>query len=49
MGFLKADMCLKSSHGVLKFGYFDFLLGGIERWVITITFVDVNNFEIHFD
>ena len=33
MGFLKADMSLKSSHGVLKFGYFDFLLGGIERWV----------------
>ena len=35
MGFLKADMSLKSSHGVLKFGYFDFLLGGIERWVST--------------
>ena len=35
MGFLKADMSLKSSHGVLKFGYFDFLLGGIERWVIS--------------
>ena len=33
MGFLKADMSLKSSQGVLKFGYFDFLLGGIERWV----------------
>ena len=32
-GFLKADMSLKSSHGVLKFGYFDFLLGGIKRWV----------------
>ena len=33
MGFLKADMSLKSSHGVLEFGYFDFILGGIERWV----------------
>ena len=42
MGFLKADMSLKSSHGVLKFGYSDFLLGGIERWVWRVSTTDVD-------